>query len=197
MGESCFDSSSSTLPGAIFVEFGSFMSANTNNFGINNTSIGGQCSAIFQESEGASCLSNPAMCTGSCMEFTSTSCSLPMYDKFIDGPVSSNPAPPPVLAENAPSDKVAQPNTSNNLIPIIVATLVAAFIVFGLAGIIWHRKKKGKGNTGESGGTGRQLSRFGGNPFVRLRRSKNAQEEELNEAYDGFDDLDEEGLQPM
>ena len=114
--------------------------------------------------------------------------------------MSSDPVSSPVLAENAPSDKVAQPNSSNNLIPIIVATIVSAFIVFGLAGIIWHRKKKGN-NSGvvrDVGGSGRQRSgRFGGNPFVSFRGSKNAQEEELNEAYDGFDDLDEEGLQPM
>ena len=196
---SCFDASSSTAPGTVFVEFGASMSVNKNNFGINNTSVGDKCNAIFQESDGTSCLSNPAVCDGSCVEFTSKTCTLPMYDKFIDGPVSSTPASAPVLSENAPPHalgQVTEPNTSNNLIPIVVATLVSAFVVFGLAGIIWHRKKKGKGNNvGGSGGVESEgLTSKISSRFASLKSSNQSQEEELNEAYDGFDDLDEEDM---
>lgn len=169
------------------------MSVNTNNFGVNNTSVSGECHAIFQEAQGNSCLDSPAMCEGSCIDFTSTTCSLPMYDKFVYGPVSSVPGSSPMLGENAPPnalDKVQQPESSNNLIPIIVATVVSAFVVFGLAGIIWHRKKKGTGGSG--GGGGMRSTVTSSNPFSSMRKSNQAQEEGLNDAYDGFDDLDEE-----
>ena len=200
MMESCFDASSSTAPGTIFIEYGSSMSVNTNNFGINNTSIGGECSSIFQESEGSSCLDSPAMCEGSCIEFTSTECDLPMYNKFVYGPVSSEPVVSVENGENAPPnslDKVPEAEPSNNLIPITVATLVSAFIIFGLAGIIWHRKRKGEngGTTSHSSGG---LRKFG-NPLGKLRRNRNshAQSGELNDAYDGLDDVGDDDEEDM
>lgn len=167
------------------------MSVNNDNFGVNNTSVGGQCNAIFEESTDTSCLSNPAMCDGTCREFTSKMCSLPMYDKFIDGPVSSTPATAPMLGENAPPHalgKVPEPESSNSLVPIIVASIVSAFVVFGLAGIIWHRKKKGKGSDKVVTNAERE-SRFS-NPYASLRHSNQSQEEELNDAYDDLDDED-------
>jgi len=195
MSESCFDASSSTAPGTIFIEYGSSMSVNTNNFGINSTSISSECNSIFQELQGSSCLDSPAMCEGSCIEFTSTKCDLPMYDKFVYGPVSSEPVVSGQTEENAPPhslDKAPEPVSSNNLIPIIVATLVSAFIIFGLAGIIWHRKRKGQKN----GGTGGFRSKFGNplNPLAKLKRNRlsQAQAGELNDAYDELDRDDNE-----
>lgn len=172
------------------------MSVNTDNFGINNTSVGEKCNAIFQESEGTSCLSNSAKCDGSCVDFTGTTCTLPMYDKFIDGPVSSTPVSAPILGENAPPHAlgdVTEPQTSNNLIPIVVATIVSAFVVFGLAGIVWHRKKRGKGASGGAESE-RGTSRFASLSFASFRGSNQLQEEELKDAYDGFDDLDEDDM---
>lgn len=201
MSESCFDASSSTAPGTIFIEYGSSMSVNTNNFGINSTSISSECNSIFQELQGSSCLHSPAMCEGSCIEFTSTKCDLPMYDKFIYGPVSSEPVVSGQTGENAPPhslDKVPEPVSSNNLIPIIVATLVSAFIIFGLAGIIWHRKRKGQKNGGTASprGTGGFRSKFGNplNPLAKLKRNRlsQAQAGELNDAYDELDRDDNE-----
>jgi hypothetical protein len=164
------------------------MSVNNDNFGINNTSVGGQCNAIFEETAGTSCLSSPAMCDGTCREFTSKMCSLPMYDKFIDGPVSSTPATGPVLGQSAPPHAMSEPESSNNLVPIIVATVVSAFVVFGLAGIVWKRKKNGKGGGDRVVGNAEDRGRRFSNPFASLRQSNQSQEEELNDAYGGFDD---------
>ena len=158
------------------------MSANKGNFGINNTSAAGKCNAIFQEAKGKSCLSNPTLCDGGCLEFTKTTCSLPMYDKFVYGTVTSEPVATPVNKDSAPPHALASnPESSQNMIPIIVASFVSAFVVFGMAGIIWHRKRKGKGGGG-GGGSGR-------NPF---KKSSSAQDDDLDDAYDGLDDMDEE-----
>ncbi|KAL7522094.1 hypothetical protein ACHAWX_006779 [Stephanocyclus meneghinianus] len=182
--ESCFDSSSSSTPGIIFVEFGSAMSANKNNFGINNTSAAGNCDAIFQQNAGKSCLGNPALCNGTCRNFTKTTCSLPMYGKHsgiaTSEPIPSPTTPTPVNKDSAPSQALAsQPESPQNVVPIIVASLVSAFIVFGLAGIVWHRKIKRTSR----GGSRRNRS----NPF---NRSSGAQDDDLNDAYDG-DNMDE------
>ena len=167
------------------------MSVNKNNFGINNTSVIGKmrCNAIFQETAGKSCLGNPALCDGTCQNFTKTKCSLPKYDKFVYGIATSEPIPSPTMPtpvnkDNAPSQALdSKPESPQNVIPIVVASLVSAFIVFGLAGIIWHRKIKGKGGGG-GGGSSRNRS----NPF---KRSSEAQADDFNGAYDGPDDMDE------
>lgn len=202
MQESCFDESMSTAPGTIFVQSDSTMSLNINNFGRNNTSVGHECTAVFKEAEGKSCLANPAMCEGVCMDFQSDTCSLPMFDKYVDGPVTSPPVSTPAGVTPVLGETVPSPQESTNLIPIIVASLVAAFIVFGMGGIIWMRKmKKARGGGGDPdvvrSSTKDHLESLPvGNPFastIGSRRSKMAnRDEEMDEAYDGLDDIDEE-----
>jgi len=142
--DSCFDASSSMAPGTVFVERGSSLNSNDNNFGFGNTagSYGADksCHDIFQESETSNCLGGGAddggaddavRCDGSCVGFESAVC-------VIDA--APEPAPP-AGADDKPSGgregiiiPAYNPKDNEaplNIIPIIVACLVVAFVVFG------------------------------------------------------------------
>lgn len=76
--ENCFTSHSSGAPGTVFVEEGSTLGTNTDNFGASNAAgsfAGGPCNAIFEETGGTNCLGG-AGCNGYCKEFESTTCPL-------------------------------------------------------------------------------------------------------------------------
>ena len=137
--DSCFDASSSIAPGTVFIEKGSSLNSNDNNFGFGNTagSYGAEksCHDIFQESEISSCLhhasSDVVDCDGSCVDFESAVC-------VIDAASETAPPSDPddksstgregiVIPEYNPEDS----EPPNKMLPIIVACLVVAFVVFG------------------------------------------------------------------
>eukprot|EP00584_Thalassiosira_punctigera_P008549 CAMPEP_0172533466 /NCGR_PEP_ID=MMETSP1067-20121228/6161_1 /TAXON_ID=265564 ORGANISM="Thalassiosira punctigera, Strain Tpunct2005C2" /NCGR_SAMPLE_ID=MMETSP1067 /ASSEMBLY_ACC=CAM_ASM_000444 /LENGTH=1104 /DNA_ID=CAMNT_0013318113 /DNA_START=66 /DNA_END=3380 /DNA_ORIENTATION=+ len=143
--ESCFNSSASIKPGTIFIQKGSEMIENKNNFGSDDITAGGfeggTCTTIFQESEGADCLGS-ASCTGICTEFPATTCTL---DLSLKGKGKPSAAPKETVAPAHVQGKGGK--SGPKVVPIVVATVVTAFAVFGLIGIIFKRKKSKKPST--------------------------------------------------
>lgn len=147
---SCFDASSSTAPGTIFIESGSEISSNENNFGFGNTAGGygddGTCIQIFQEAEGVACLGeDTASCNGSCLEFALAACPLETGSPGLAGstgdPATPSAAPPGKDQIIVPAYNKKDDSGSSKTVPIAVATIVGAFIVFGLVGIVLRRRK--------------------------------------------------------
>jgi len=149
---SCFDGSSSVAPGVIFVENGSEITDNVNNFGLEisaGSHTGGTCTDVFVEAEGADCLGSDS-CAGTCMEFSATMC--PM-DASMGGsesgmetgtPTADAPAED-IIKAPAHANSDSEASGSPNFVPILVAMLVSACAVFGLAGFIFFRRRKAKG----------------------------------------------------
>lgn len=124
--ESCFNSASSIAPGTIFVQDGSSIQ-NKDNFGYQNTAggygDGDTCVDVFLEMKDMSCIVDGSMnCNGVCEQFTMAACPLDTGDK-IRVPYYN------------------QGKESSNLIPIVVAVVVCAFIIFGFIGIVMRRQK--------------------------------------------------------
>jgi len=141
--ENCFFSHSSVAAGTIFVQEGAALSGNANNFGVLNaagTFSKGRCNDIFHETNGTDCLAEGEPCNGFCMTFDADKCSLDSADN------------PNVPLDNAGiTIQTKMDDTGKqNLTPIIVATVVAAFTVFGMAVIIIRRKQKGKNSGGDT-----------------------------------------------
>ena len=144
---SCFMGSSSVAPGIIFIENGSTMGGK-NNFGADSNTAGtytdgeaksASCTYVFQEAEGSKCLMEGAdSCTGSCMAFPANICPLDV----VTGDEIPSPAPNIVILVPAISRSEGS-GGSSKIIPIIVAAIVGAFVVFGFFGIIMRRRKKG------------------------------------------------------
>lgn len=132
----CFSLSSSVAPGTIFVEEGSVVIGNENNFGSENTAggyaDGSTCFDIFQQAKDADCLnSGSTKCTGSCKEFTASTCRL---DDTGENSTANGDISIPAFNKSGGS-------LSSKIVPITVATIVCVFIVLGLVGIILRRRK--------------------------------------------------------
>jgi hypothetical protein len=115
-------------PGTIFVQDGSSIS-NLNNFGFENTagSYGSEitCVDVFLEAKDSNCLVDGVMgCNdGICEPFETTVCE----------------------AESGETGELLLNNSegstdSLNILPIAVASVVAAFVVFGFVGIVARRR---------------------------------------------------------
>ena len=141
IANSCFDNSASMAPGTIFIDDTSFLKENGNNFGWDNTDGGFDggvaCTDIFVEAAGSDC-STGSNCNGTCTAFTSKTCSLDVTS------VANNTSGGADATKNVTAPYVRSPSGSDatNLVPIVVAVLVVAFIVFGLAFIIFKRSRK-------------------------------------------------------
>ena len=132
---SCFSLSSSVAPGTIFVEEGSVIIGNENNFGTKNTAggyaDGSVCFDIFQQDNDADCLiEGSSKCTGSCKEFTASSCRLDSGDNSTADNGISFPA----------FNKDGGPLYSK-IVPITVSIVVCVLLVLGLIGITLRRRK--------------------------------------------------------
>jgi len=129
--DSCFTSASSMAPGTIFVQDGSSI-RNMANYGLQNTagSYGSAvtCVDVFMEAKDANCLVDGTMgCNGVCESFESNICG----------------------AESGETGELLLNNSegstdSINILPIAVASIVAAFVVFGFVGIVARRRKTRK-----------------------------------------------------
>mmetsp|Transcript_5468 Transcript_5468/g.9713 ORF Transcript_5468/g.9713 Transcript_5468/m.9713 type:complete len:290 (+) Transcript_5468:1-870(+) len=162
--ESCFDASASIAPGVIFIEQGSEMTENTNNFGVGITAGGyeggGTCATVFLEGTGAQCLGSTS-CSGNCAEFTATTCPVDAISQ--DGGNSTEKGTTPSTTASPADGQVYVPahihskseaSGSSKVVPIVVAVVVCAFAVFGLIGILWRRRKvsnKASSNSNDSG----------------------------------------------
>lgn len=180
--ETCFDSSSSMAPGTIFIESGSMIYVNTNNFGINNSATGSECTAVFQEAVGADCLGELG-CDGTCMDFPSNTCPLASYKGEEIVSESPNERTPVVAS------KFGDEPESSNLTPIIVASLVCALAVLGLIAIIFKRRKETSGGDPRSkkGGPGK-MSALMGNCCGAITSPCRKQRMHDTSVYDGLDD---------
>lgn len=159
--ESCFDTSSSVAPGVIFIERGSECTEESmNNFGVGVTAGGygigksASCTGIFQEALDSDCLGSSA-CTGTCREFTALSC--PVSDSvatgsIVGGAATNNGTPTGGGSGTSsstdkddvifiPAHNDGENEEGGSIIPIVVAALVCAFIVFGLFHILFRRRK--------------------------------------------------------
>ena len=146
---SCFSLSSSVAPGTIFVEEGSVIIGNENNFGTENTAggyaDGSVCFDIFQQAKDADCLiEGSSKCTGSCKEFTASSCRLDSGDNSTADNGISFPA----------FNKDGGPLYSK-IVPITVAIVVCVLLVLGLIGITLRRRKS-NGRRSRTRGTNRR-----------------------------------------
>ena len=129
--DSCFTSASSMAPGTIFVQDGSSI-RNLANHGFENTagSYGSAvtCVDVFMEAKDANCLVDGTMgCNGACESFESNICG----------------------AETGETGELLLNNSegstdSINILPIAVASIVAAFVVFGFVGIVARRRNTRK-----------------------------------------------------
>lgn len=141
--ESCFNSASSMAPGTIFIQDGSSI-RNKDNFGFQNTAggygNGSSCVDVFLEMEDVNCLVDGTMdCNGICEPFTSAACPVDTGDEI-----------------RVPHYNNDEESYSSNIVPIIVAAIICAFIVFGFIGIIMRRRKalKRESDGEQSGGRG-------------------------------------------
>eukprot|EP00573_Skeletonema_grethae_P013467 CAMPEP_0201694556 /NCGR_PEP_ID=MMETSP0578-20130828/6773_1 /ASSEMBLY_ACC=CAM_ASM_000663 /TAXON_ID=267565 /ORGANISM="Skeletonema grethea, Strain CCMP 1804" /LENGTH=788 /DNA_ID=CAMNT_0048180243 /DNA_START=1 /DNA_END=2367 /DNA_ORIENTATION=- len=141
ISDSCFDESSSMVPGTIFIDETSFLQENANTFGFLNTDGGFDngltCTDIFIVAVGSDC-STGANCNGTCTTFTSKTCPLDISSLPTVTPGGKDKAKTPdtdyVVSRN-PTDKAS-------IVPVVVAVLVCSFILFGLAFIIFKRTRK-------------------------------------------------------
>ncbi len=133
----CFGLSSSEIPGTIFVEKGSVVIGNENNFGSENTA-GGQmdgstCFDIFQEAKEADCINGgSSKCAGICKEFTASTCRLDTGEDENSTAIEDI---------RVPAFNKDEGSLSSKIVPITVATVVCVIIVFGIIGIIMRRRK--------------------------------------------------------
>lgn len=196
---SCFSESSSILPGIIFIQDGSTMGGKMNYGAASNTAGGidffgevlmdkatsdSSCTYVFKEATGSDCLSptteDGTTCTGSCMAFTTSSC--PLDSDFVGmEPVA------------APKDEILVPaigrsegsGGSSKMVPIIVASLVGAFIVFGFIGIVMRRRKKQPDVVANSSsGGGRRCSCF---PCKRGGKNNTTVDEDVEFSPNDYD----------
>ena len=93
-----------------FIELGSEMTENTNNFSVGITAGGyeggGSCSDIFLEGQGDACL-GPTSCSGNCAKFSVTTCSVDAISQ--DGGNNTEKGTPSVTA--SPADESRSPHT--------------------------------------------------------------------------------------
>jgi hypothetical protein len=138
--DSCFDDSASMMPGTIFIDETSFLQENTNTFGFDNTDGGFDngltCTDIFVAAVGSDC-STGSNCDGTCFNFTSNTCPLDVTSlpNTAGGTNETNTSSPDYVRSK-------NPDSASRIVPIIVAVLVCAFIVFGLGFIIFKRRRK-------------------------------------------------------
>ncbi|KAL3815261.1 hypothetical protein ACHAXA_002797 [Cyclostephanos tholiformis] len=126
--ESCFNSASSMAPGTVFVQDGSSI-RNKDNFGYQNTAggygDGGSCVDVFLQMKDVNCILDGSLnCGGTCELFTMAACPIDTGDKI-----------------RVPYYNQGEGSNSSNIVPIIVAVIVCAFIVFGFIGILLRRRK--------------------------------------------------------
>ncbi len=160
---------------------GAALSGNANNFGALNAAgkfSKGRCNDIFHETNGTDCLAEGEPCNGFCMTFDADKCSLDSAET------------PNIPLDNAgiTIQTKLEDGGKQNLTPIIVATVVAAFTVFGMAVIIVRRKQKGKnrgGDTDISNSRSKGGSK-GGGMFSKFKKKKAHD----TSAYDVEDDED-------
>jgi len=183
--ESCFDSSSSIAPGVIFIEEGSQMTKNMNNFGQDLTAgaygEGGTCTHIFLEGEGADCLGSTT-CTGNCAQFDAGVSACPAdvasYSNTSDtgegsDPPGSTPKGDEEIIFSSSSDGQNEGESgSSKLVPIAISAGVVAFIVLGMVGILIRRRKAVKRASGGDGLTAEPSSPGKGGKFNFLKRKK-------------------------
>jgi len=130
-------------PGTIFIQDGSSI-RNKDNFGFQNTAggygNGSSCVDVFLEMKDVNCLVDGTMdCNGVCEPFTSAACPVDTGDNI-----------------RVPHYNNDEESYSSNIVPIIVAAIICAFIVFGFIGIIMRRRKalKRESDGEQSGGRG-------------------------------------------
>jgi hypothetical protein len=185
--ESCFEASSSISPGVIFVESGSNMNGNQNNFGFGITSGGYSsplaCNAIFIEAEGSNCLSS-STCDGACAQFAATAC-------IVDNPLVAVAAPSASNQIYVPAYTREEDTGSSKIVPLVVAVIIAAFIVFGLVAIICRRRKVSNASNAneqdeqsKSGGVICCCWKRGGNEKSIERRRSSFNDDEDDELVD-------------
>jgi len=176
--ESCFNASSSIAPGVIFVEEGSEISKNSNNFGEGVTSGGydggGSCSSVFLENQGANCLDSTT-CSGTCLEFSAALCSAVPSPGAIGIGVDEATTPSSLNDEQiyVPAYVHGEGGESGSpeIAPIAVSAVIGAFALFGMLGIVFKRaRSKNRGN----GGAGAERSSGGGRcGCLKRRKTKN------------------------
>mmetsp|Transcript_21374 Transcript_21374/g.38715 ORF Transcript_21374/g.38715 Transcript_21374/m.38715 type:complete len:597 (+) Transcript_21374:121-1911(+) len=191
---SCFDSSASVKPGVIFIENGSQMTDNTNNFGVGITAggyDGGTCTGVFQEAEDADCLGS-ASCSGNCIEFLATACSVDLSlvanitIKDTPSTVTKGEAVVPVRVHG-----ISERPGSSNIVPIVVATVITAFAVFGLVGIIFKRHKSKKPSTANIEDVDESPGRFA---CCKRKKKDQGMLEAINPDEELFDDDDDDDV---
>ncbi|KAL7547651.1 hypothetical protein ACHAWF_010936 [Thalassiosira exigua] len=206
----CFDASASVAPGVVFVQRGSELVENKENFGFGVTAgayaDGKTCVDVFREADGADCLGGGAAnCRGTCTKFTATECRAGKSSDADDGLLASAvdseggegegegnaPTAAPTKGRIVvPAYNKSEESGSSNTVPIAVASVVCAFVVFGLVGIVVRRRKmsskrlsasddSGLEGVGGEGGGGRGLK------FWKRRRSDKS---------DSFHDEDGAGM---
>ena len=141
ISNTCFDKSASMMPGTIFIDDTSSLQENVNTFGFDNTDGGFDngltCTDIFAVAVGADC-STEANCNGTCTTFTSKTCPLDVPSFPTSTPEGTD------KAENPGTDYVRNKNPTDkaSIVPVIVAVIICAFMVFGLIFIICKRRRK-------------------------------------------------------
>lgn len=141
ISNTCFDESASMMPGTIFIDDTSSLQENVNTFGFDNTDGGFDngltCTDIFKVAVGADC-STEANCNGTCTTFTSKTCPLDVPSFPTSTPEGTD------KAENPDTDYVRNKNPTDkaSIVPVIVAVIICAFMVFGLIFIICKRRRK-------------------------------------------------------
>ena len=138
--DSCFDETASMMPGTILIDETSFLQENANTFGFDNTDGGFDngltCTDIFIVAVGSDC-STGSNCDGTCTNFTSKACPLDVTSLPIStGTDKADTSVSPEYVRNT------NPSDASSIVPIIVAVLVVAFIVFGLGFIIFKRSRR-------------------------------------------------------
>merc|ERR1719291_1020634 len=194
-------------PGTVFVERGSDLNLNKDNFGFGDTAgqYGNEnvCASVFLEDNSADCLSEDLSgCAGTCLEFGSAVC-------VAD---TEEPAPAPSVVDDTPGGTPStgdlegiivpaynkKESKSKNLLPIIVASAVSAFVVFGFVCIIMRRRKAKRRRSSVNGNV-EDLYQFdeppgedddvedGGGRFSRFKRKKKKKKNQSADAMDEHD----------
>eukprot|EP00986_Skeletonema_menzelii_P010319 scaffold5018_cov147-Skeletonema_menzelii.AAC.14 len=142
---SCFDESASMMPGTIFIDETSFLQENVNTFGFDNTDGGFDngltCTDIFAVAVGSDC-STAANCNGTCTTFTSKTCPLDVTSFPTITPGGTDEGENEAAAPGTDYVRSKNPTDTASIVPVVIAVLVCAFIVFGLFFIIFKRRRK-------------------------------------------------------
>ena len=202
IASSCFVNNDALLDGIVMIDATSNITQNVHNFGEENNSIFGNCTAVFNDVSGTCAVDGN--CQGACIPFTAESC-----DESISGvgrPIRETPPPvwaptmepelppPPTSAnrtanETTTSDSAGEKKASANFSPgaifLVVASTLIAFCVLW-ACCIKGRKKGAAASGGEARRKGVRAPLFGG----KSPNENTTQIKQEKKPYDEFDDYD-------